>query len=206
LLKGKLMKINWKMGIAAVVIVATAYLATSAVRPTTYSGTGLDFLVGRGVVTVTNAAKDAVPVQLTGTGSSVFTLVSQTEGVAGSSVKQTSGSTTTQVLDFSQPAGATTFSVTKGTRVKYIGGAENALQASVDPVTADEARNIGIAAIVVILASLYYISAQNEHAFVRKLVRRELPVPVVVPVVEAAAGTSNVGRDGRMYSNYGTKD
>lgn len=200
------MNINWKMIIGAVVIAATVYLALGAVRPTTYSGLGLDFLVGRGAVTITNPSKDAVPVQLIGTGSSVFTLASQTAGVAGSSVKQTVGSTSTQVLDFSQPSGATTFSVTKGNKVKYVGGAETRLNASVDPVTADESRNIGIGAIVIILASLYYISAQNEHAIVRKLIRRELPVPVVVPVAEPAAAAGNVGRDGRMYSNYGTKD
>ncbi len=200
------MKLNLKTGLAAVVIVAAIFLATSAVRPTTYSGLGLNFLVGKGAVTVTNASKDTIPVQLVGTGSGSFVVTSKTDGVAGTSVKQTTGSTTSQLLEFGQPSGVSTFSVAKGTNVKYVAGADARLQASVQPMTDDESRNIGLAAIVVILAAVYFISAQTEHSLARKLLRRELLVPVVAPVVAAAVGDPNRGRDGRMYSNYGKDD
>ncbi len=199
------MKFNWKMGIAAVVIVITLVLATNAVRPLTYSGLGLNFPVGKGAVTVTNSSNAIIPVQLLGTGYSSFVVTSKTEGVAGTSVKQTTGSTTTQLLEFSQPTGVSTFTVANGTSVKYVAGADARLQASVQPMSGDDIRNVGLLAIVVILACAYYISAQTEHKLVRKLIHRELPIPVVTPIADPAVAT-NVGRDGRMYSNYGTKD
>lgn len=199
------MKFNWKMVVAAVVIVVTIILATNAVRPLTYSGLGLNFAVGKGAVTVTNSSKDIIPVQLVGSGYSSFVMTSKTEGVAGTSVKQTTGSTTSQLLEFNQPTGVSTFTIANGTNVKYVAGADTRLQASVQPMSGDDIRNVGLLAIAVILVCAYYISAQTEHKLVRKLIRRELPVPVIVPVAEPAVAT-NVGRDGRMYSNYGTKD
>jgi hypothetical protein len=199
-----IVKLNLKMCLAAVVIVVTIIVATSVVRPTTYSGLGLNFPVGNGAVTITNASKDSLPVQLVGTGYSIFTLNSKTEGVSGTSVKQTVGTTISQLLEFGQPSGVTTFTVTKGANIKYIAPAETRLQASVQPMTDTDTRNIGFLAIGIILVALYYISAQTEHSFARKLLHRELPIPLVV--APAVVDNTNVGRDGRMYSNYGTND
>ncbi len=199
------MKLNVKTVLAAVVIVVTVVLAMNSVRPLTYSGLGLNFPVGQGAVTITNSTKDAIPVQLVGNGYGSFVVFSKTDGVAGTSVKQTVGSTTNQLWAFNQPVGVTTFSVSKGSNVKYVAGADTRLQASVQPMTGDETRNVGLLAIAVILASLYYISSQDKHSLIRKLMRREAPV-VAVPVVAASAADPNRGRDGRMYSNYGKDD
>ena len=200
------MKFNLKIGIAAMVIIVTIILATSVVRPTTYSGLGLNFPVSNGAVTITNASKDALPVQLTGSGYGSFIVTSKADGVGGSSIKQTTDSTTSQLWQFNQPSGVTTFIVAKGSNLKYSAGADARLQASVLPMTDDDTRNVGLLAIVVILVCAYYISAQTNHAFARKLLHRELPVPVVAPVVVAEAADANRGRDGRMYSNYGRDD
>lgn len=199
------MKLNLKTILAGIVIVVTVILAINAVRPQTYSGVGLNFPVGKGAVTIINASNAATPIQMTGTGYGSFVVTSKSEGVSGTSVKQTVGSTTSQLFEFNQPSGVTTFTVAKGTNVKYVAPADARLQVSSQPLADDEVRNIGLLAIVVIAASLYYISAQTNHAFARKILRREI-VPVAAPVVVAATGDPNRGRDGRMYSNYGKED
>ena len=125
------MKLNWKISLAAVVIVATIILATNAVRPITYSGLGLTFPVGNAPVTITNPSKEAMPVQLVGIGSVSFVVSSKIDGFTGTSVKQTSTSTTSQLLELAQPSGVTTFTVAKGSNIKYIAPAETRLQASV---------------------------------------------------------------------------
>jgi hypothetical protein len=58
------MKINLKVLIALIVIVAVGYWAVISILPRSYSGSALNFGVGSGTVTVTNPSTESVPAQL----------------------------------------------------------------------------------------------------------------------------------------------
>ncbi len=94
------MKFNWKILVAGLLVVVAAYWAQDSVRMRSYTGTNLSFGVGTGPVTVTNPSDQPVAVQLIGTGTRAFSISSAIEGLAGSSIKAGSGSSTTQVFDF----------------------------------------------------------------------------------------------------------
>src|SRR6185295_15680991 len=112
--------INWKVIVAVVVIVGAAFWAINGLRTQSYSGSNLNFAVGGGPVTVTNATDAAVPVQLTGTGARVFNVTSATESLVGPSIRQGNGSGSTQLYEFALPVGVTVFNVLRGTNVNFI--------------------------------------------------------------------------------------
>jgi hypothetical protein len=197
-----LMKINPKVAIALVLIVAALFVTVNTIRARTYSGANLAFEVGSGSVTLTNSSDAPVLVQLLGTGSATFVVTSATEGVAGSSIKQTS-SPTSQLFEFGLPPGDTTFTVAKGKNLKFSTTDATRLQATVQPISSDDVRSTILLGVAVIAGALFYLSNTTQHRLVRKWIGREIPVPLV-PVVAAAA--SNIGNDGRAYSNYGSKD
>lgn len=201
------MKINWKLLVAVVVIVGAAVWAVSSVLPRSFSATKLTFAVGSGTVAINNPSDVPVAVQLVGKGSRTFTVASTIPTIAGSSVRQGTGNTSTQLFEYSLPPGKNEFSVTRGSDVNFVSASDTRLEAAVQPLSAADSRTTLIVAAVAILAGLYYISRTTQHRLVKTLLRREIPLPLVVPpVVAPAAGEPNRGRDGRMYSNYGGKD
>lgn len=197
------MKINPKLALAVLLIVAAIFVTVNTIRARTYSGANLAFEVGTGAVTLTNSSDSTIPVQLLGTGSTTFVVTSTTETAAGSSIRQTEG-TTGQLFEFALAPGATSFSVAKGKNVKFSTSEGSTLQATVEPISSGEVRSTILLAVAVIAAALYYISNTTNHRYVRKLIGREIAIPIVPEVVApATASASNVGRDGRAYSNYG---
>jgi hypothetical protein len=199
------MKINWRVLVAVVVIVGAIFWMVDSVRPRSYSGSNLTFLLGNGAVTVTNPSDTPVASQLTGTGSRAFTVSSITEGLSGTSTSEGTGSKTTQLFAFDLPSGVSTFTVTRGTNASFAGTTDSKLQASADPLTPDNARTTLIVGIALIVAALFYISRTTGHRWLSAL--RGIPAVIPVPVVETAPVVdANRGRDGRMYSNYGGKD
>lgn len=198
------MKFNWKVLVAVVVIVGAIFWAVDSVRARSLSGTNLTFLVGNGVVTVTNPSDSPVASQLTSTGSRTFTISSGEAALSGISTQQGSGSKITQLFEFSLLPGPNVFTITRGTNVSFVGSADTSLQATIEPLTSDNVRATLIVALVVILCSLYFISRTTGHHWISNLRGKQAPIPV--PVVATPVGDPNRGRDGRMYSNYGGKD
>lgn len=201
------MKINWKVAVSVVVMVVALVWAVTSLLPHSFSGTNLTFGVGSGTVTVNNLSDLAIPVQLIGTGSRVFTVGSSIEGIAGSSTRQGSGSSSTQLFEYASPPGKSDFIVTKGANVKFVANNETGLEATVQPLNNEEVRSTLILAAVAICAALFYASQSTGHRWLRSLRRREVPVLATEAAAATPAnGDPNRGRDGRMYSNFGNKD
>jgi hypothetical protein len=195
------MKMNWKSLVALALIVVALYWAVDSVRPRSYSGSNLNFAIGSGPVMVTNPADEPVSVQLVGTGTRSFSVTSTIEGVPDASTREGSGRNTTQLMDFALPPGASEFTVARGTNVNFVAGADNRLVAVVQPQGATEARTTVIVAAVVILGALFYISRTNGHRWIPTLGRQKAPVPVVKPLVEAAAVVHGQGHAIRSYGD-----
>jgi hypothetical protein len=205
----RLMKFNWKLVVAVVVMVGVVIWAVQSLLPSSYDGKTLNAGVGSGVVTVDNPSDAPVAVQLVGNGTRSFTVASSIEGVSGSSTRQGSGSTSTQLFEFSVPPGTSTFTVTRGSSVNLVTNSDTALRVNTQPLSEGESRTTYIVTAVILIAGLFYISRSTGHQWLKSLRRQEIPVPVVaaaIPLVETPVGDANRGRDGRMYSNYGGKD
>jgi hypothetical protein len=195
------MKINWRILVALVVIVAAILWTISTVRPLAYSGTNLTFPVGSGPVTITNPTDAAVPVKLTGSGARVFTVSSDIDEVSGSSARVGTGSTSTQEFAFDLPPGESVIRVTRGSNVQFVGGdTDTRLTASAQPIGQDEARMSIIVTVIVVLGGLYYISRATEHRLINSLRGKQAPVLAPAPI-KAAVRDDHKGRDGRAYSD-----
>jgi hypothetical protein len=167
------MKINWKALVALVVIIGATFWAVDTVRSRSYSGSNLNFGVGSGPITVMNPATEPVPVQLVGTGTRSFTISSTIDGVTGSSTREGTGRNTTQLFEFALPPGVSEFTIARGTNVNLVANTETNLEATVQPVSTSESRTTIIAAVVVILGSLFYISSMTGHRWISASRRKE---------------------------------
>ncbi len=170
------MKFNWRVLIAVVLIGGGILWAVDSVRTRSYAGTNLNFLIGRGPVTVTNPSDESVAVQLVGKGSRSFSVSSSMEGVSGAPTRQGTGSTTTQLFAFDLPPGVSEFTVVRGgasaTDVNFVGNADTRLDATVQPLDASDARTTILAAAVIVLGGLFYISRTTEHRWISTLRRQ----------------------------------
>jgi hypothetical protein len=102
-----------------------------------------------------------------------------------------SGSSATQVFEFAQPFGVSHFTVTRGTNVSFITPATTKLDVGVQPLTETDYRVTIIAAFVVILGALFYISKTTDHRWIPILGRRvasDHAAKLVVAKPEAAQG------------------
>jgi hypothetical protein len=165
--------INWKALVALVVIIGVAFWAVDSVRTRSYSGSDLNFGVGSGQVTVTNASNEPVPVQLMGTGTRTFSISNTIEGVTGSSTRSGTGRNTTQLFEFELPPGVSEFTVGRGTDVNFVANTDTNLEATVQPFDESTSRNNVIVAVVVILGALFYISHLNGHRWISASRRKD---------------------------------
>ncbi len=198
------MKLNWKtlkIVFAFVVVLGAIFWAVDSVRARSYSGSNLNVEVGSGSVSVTNPSDQPVTVQVFGTGSRPFTISSTTEGIAGSSTRQGTGSTATNFLEFVLPPGTSEFMVARGANVKLVANTPTRLQVTVNPLTADTSRTTLIIAGVVVLGSLFYVSKVTGHSWTHFLRRQKLSVPDTQPTAVPVSADFNRGRDGRLYSD-----
>jgi hypothetical protein len=201
------MKINWRLIIALVAIVGVSIWAVSAVLPRSYNGANLTFSIGSGTVTINNPSDAPVASQLVGKTARSFVVSSRVEGLSGSSVRQGTGASATQLFQYASPPGISEFSVARGNDVNFVSTGDTRLQATVKLLSEGETTSTLVVAALIVIGGLYYISRTTEHRWIKTLLRREVPTPMVVaPAVTTAAGDPNRGTDGRMYSNYGTKD
>ena len=184
------MKINEKtikVALAFALVIVMILWAASSVLPQSYSGANLNFGVGSGSVSVTNPSPLSIPVQLTGTGTGTFRVASTIDGVSGSSTRQGSGRATTQLFEFALPSGVSEFTVARGTNVAFAATTDTRLEATVQPVTGDEARTTIIVAIVVVLGALFYISRTTNHRWISIIRSQRTSAPMPMPVSESAA-------------------
>ena len=193
------MKINWKVLIVLVLMTGITAWLVNALRTQHYTGTVLNVGIGSGPVTLINSGNEPVAVQLTGTGVRGFTVASPTAGLAGTSTRQGTGSSSTQVFNFTAPSGMTTFTVGRGTGVMLGVHATSPLTVSADPLNANEARTTGLVALAVLLAGLFYLYrtlAHDRQTAERQQALSERPTQ---PMSEVRA--AHMGRDGRAYSD-----
>jgi hypothetical protein len=163
------MKINWKIVIAVVVVVVTAFWAFDSVRIRSYNGTHLSFGVGDGSVTVTNPSNDPVAIQLSSAGARSFSVSSKTQGLSGSSSSQNGASGLTQFIAFEVPSGVSEFTVARGSNVNFTGNADKSLAVAVSPLSSGEASTTLLAAFVIIGLALFYISRTTHHGWLKQL-------------------------------------
>jgi hypothetical protein len=169
------MKLNWKLFkvvFAFLIIFGTVVWALSSLLPTSYNGTNLNVGVGNGTVTVSNPTDEPVPVQLVGTRSRSFTVVSATEGIAGSSTRDRDDNSSVYTFAFELPAGVSEFTIARSADVKFVADTATRLEARVNPLSADSERTTMIVAVVVILGALFYASNAVGHRWITVLRRQ----------------------------------
>ena len=192
------MKFNWKVLIALILIVGVGYWAVYSVLPRSYNGAALDFKVGSGTVAVTNPSNELIPAQLVAKSGS-FRVSSAITGLSGSSTRQGSGSSASNLFEFELPPGVSEFTISRGRDVSFVANTETKLEATVQPVSGSTARTTLIVSAVVILATLFYVSNTTHHRWIGILRRQKTPVPELKP---ALAG-SVAGGQGRPARSYG---
>jgi preprotein translocase subunit SecE len=193
------MKINWKVPIALVLIVGVSYWAAYSVFPRSYSGPALDFKVGSGTVTVTNPSNESIPAQLVAKSGS-FRVSSAIAGLSGSSTRQGSGSSASNLFEFVLSPGVNEFAISRGRDVNFVASAETNLKATVQPVSTSTARTTIIVAVAVVLASLFYISRTTGHRWISILGHQKTSIPELKPAV-AGSVAGGQGRPSRSYGD-----
>ena len=195
------MRINWKVLLAVALIGATAMWAFTSVRAQSYTGTSLDFRVGRGPVTVTNPSDAPVSVQLAGTGARSFRVASTIEGIAGASTREGSGGSQTQLFNVVLPAGVSVFTVTGGTNVTFLSAADTRLSATVQPASQSETQTTLIASAVVILVALVYVWRTAGHNLVTASRRQRAAERRAKQTAEMFDPANSQGREMRSYGD-----
>lgn len=192
------MKINWKILIAAALMVIVAVWAFDSLRPRSYSGTDLNFAVGRGSITLNNSSDSALPVQLTGTGTRTFSLQSEDEALRGTSARQGSGRNVTQLLDLTVPAGLSTFTIVNGTGVTLVANSTAVLEATVQSMNASESTTVVAVVAIVVVGAAFYIFRATGRSF-----RNPLQRPQTAAVTAPTVSTVPTGGQGQALRAYG---
>lgn len=185
------MKFNWKILAALVVLVGATFWGLNSLRTYSYSGTGLNFDVGKGPVTVTNSTDVSVPVQLIGAGTRIFSVSSTSEDISGRSERQGTGSTSTQLFEFDLPPGITELRVVaRSTTVSFVADTGTILAATVQPMTDSRTQMAIITAVVVIVGSLFYISRATGHRWINRFRHEKVAIHDTQPHVVTSVSDS----------------
>jgi hypothetical protein len=199
------MKMNMttlKIAAAAVVIVGIIFWGITSIGSKSFSGANLAFGADAGPITITNPSDTPVDVQMIGTGSRAFSIVSAVEGLAGTSVKQGTGAATTQLLEMKLPSGTSEFTVVKGTDVQFVSASPTVLQAVVAPMTSESVRSTLLLTAAVVLICLFFMSYTTDHAWISML-RGKTATPAYVPI---AISDSAQGQALRGFGDNRKKD
>ncbi len=155
------MKFNWRVLVAALILVGAVIWGADSLRTRSYSGNDLSFVAGGGTITVINASDAEVPGQLVS--SRAFAVTSDQEALSGRSATEGTGRDTSQLFEFMLPAGTSTFTVLRGTDVNFVATSDTSLEASAEPLNSNDARTTLIVMIIAVLGSLFYMSSANGH-------------------------------------------
>lgn len=167
------MKFNWKILVAVIVLIVAVIWGVNSLLPRSYSGTELDFGIGKGVVKITNPSDTPLPVQLVSDHANTYAVSTNIEGVSGRSIVQRNGNTSTQIFDFTLPPGTSEITVARGNDVRFVSNSDTSLKAIVQPLSASDARTTLIAVIIVVLGALFYLSSTNDHRWISASRRRK---------------------------------
>ena len=196
------MKFNWKVLIALIVLIGAIFWGVDSVRTRSYSGTNLNVGIGSGPMTVTNSTDTSTPVQFVSTGSRPFSVSSTSAGALGSSTRQGTGRTTSQLFEYELPPGITEFSVVaRGSNVSFVTDTLSDLDVTVQPLIENDARTTMIVAAIVILGTLFYVSNTTGHRWIRRFRVEKASLEDTQPSTGLATTNPNIGQDGRMYSD-----
>ena len=197
------MKFNWKILVAVVIAVGISFWGLESIRARSYSGTELNFNIGSGAVTVTNPTDSTVPVLLTGTGSGSFSIVNTTMDITGSSIREGNGNRATQSYEFALPVGESEFSIARGKDITFIASANQSLDATVQPLNAQETQSTLIMIVVVVAGALFYISRTTDHAWLKRLRKVDFNDQNTQPVVVSGGQGQNLRAYGDNRANTG---
>lgn len=128
------MKFNWKILVAVIFLIGSIIWGVNALRSHSYNGTNLDFMVGGGAVTVTNASENPISVRLVSTHTGTFSVSSDIEDVSGRSIIQRNDSRSSQLFEFILPPGESEFTVIRGTDVRFVANSDVLLKAVAQPM------------------------------------------------------------------------
>ena len=161
---------NIRVIIALVLLVAVLYFAIGAVGQQTYAGEELTFETS-GIATVVNTGDE--PVNLTATSTRSFTISTDDPDMRTlRAEREGSGRTAVYTIAAELSGGTTELRVTRGSDVNFALTADSAIQATVAARDATGNRNILIAAGVVSLGLLFYMSNTTGHAWLKMLRQR----------------------------------
>ena len=161
---------NIRVIIALVVLAAVLYFAIGAVGQQTYAGEELSFTTS-GIATVVNTGDE--PFNLIATSGRSFTISTDDPDMRTlRAVREGSGRTAVYTVAADLSGGTTELRVTRGSDVNFAITADSAIQATVAARDAAGNRNILIAAAVVSLGLLFYMSNTTDHAWVKMLRQR----------------------------------
>lgn len=160
------MNFNWRVIVILVILFGTIIWGITSFIPLSYNGTDVEFDVGNGSVHITNLSDQPIPVELVSTGPASFTVSNPAADIEGFSVRQGSGRNITQSYVFELPAGVSEFTVVGGKDVKFLSNSDTRLEATVNPLSADEVRDRLILIVAVILGSLFILSSINDHRWI----------------------------------------
>jgi preprotein translocase subunit SecE len=201
------MKLNWnafKIALAFVVIAGVIFWAVDSVRSRSYSETNLSFDTADGIISVTNLSDDPVAAQLTSSGFRIFQVSSTTEGVSGSSTREGTGSTRTNLFGFELPPGTSEFTISGGTDIRFVADTDTELQATVNPLSDETRRNTLLAAVVGVFGALFYASNVTGHQWIKSLRHRVLPSHQATSVQATQPNPAvNQGNQGYSPRSYG---
>jgi hypothetical protein len=181
------MKFNWKILIAIVVLLGVIFWGFDSVRTRSYSGTDLNFQVGTGPVTVTNPSAEALPVQLVASQAGTFTVSSTIDDQSGRSTREGNGRNATQTFEFELPSGVSEFTVVRGSGASFVASSDTSLEATVQPLDAENSQATLVAMVIVILAALFYISRATEHRWISRFRGTKAKLQDAQPQVASAA-------------------
>jgi preprotein translocase subunit SecE len=162
--------------LAVLAIFGIIFWAINSTRQRTYEGADLTFVVGSGSVIVTNSSDNEIPVAMRSEGRTASFRVTSTDfDLNATSTRQGSGRVAYHGVEFNLPPGQATIDVTRGNNVQFISSSATRIAATVIPMGADEAQTTYMIAVVVVLASLFFISNTTEHQWI-SFVRSKLPI------------------------------
>lgn len=180
------MKLYLRIFVASVVAIAAFFWAVNSISTRSYAGTDPNIDIGAGAVTVTNPSDIPVPARLVSPGTRAFSVVSTIAGVSGSSTVQGTGTARTQLFEFASPSGVSQFTVTRGTNVRLVANRDTRLDVSVQSLSETDTRITIMAAGIVVLGALYYISRRTGHRWLARLRPQVTPAQVAQPFAESA--------------------
>jgi hypothetical protein len=159
-------KINIRIVIALVIMVAIVFFAYNSVQSESYSGNELTFNTS-GVITLVNNASD--PATVRATSPRTFTVTTtDTENRTMRATREGTGRTAIYAAEGTIAPGTTELKVTRGGGVDFnIQAAGGALSATVAARDASGNRSIVITALVGCLIILGYISFETQHIWLK---------------------------------------